>query len=90
MGLFTSDIKTMDDLFVHTLQDIYYAEKQILKSLPDMIDKATNHDLKAGLKAHLGETENHVGAARSGLQAAWARAERRRLSGDRRDHRGSR
>jgi len=60
MGLFTSDIKTMDDLFVHQLQDIYYAEKQILKSLPDMIDKATNRDLKAGLKDHLGQTENHV------------------------------
>jgi ferritin-like metal-binding protein YciE len=60
MGLFTSDIKTMDDLFVHTLQDIYYAEKQIVKSLPDMIEKATNRDLKAGLKDHLAETENHV------------------------------
>jgi ferritin-like metal-binding protein YciE len=60
MGLFTSDIKTMDDLFVHTLQDIYYAEKQILKSLPDMIGKATNRDLKAGLKDHLAQTENHV------------------------------
>ena len=34
MGLFTKDIKTMDDLFVHTLQDIYYAEKQIIKALP--------------------------------------------------------
>jgi ferritin-like metal-binding protein YciE len=60
MGLFTSDIKTMDDLFVHTLQDIYYAEKQILKSLPDMIEKATNRDLAAGLKNHLAQTENHV------------------------------
>lgn len=60
MGLFTSDIKTMDDLFVHTLQDIYYAEQQILKSLPDMIDKATNRELTAGLKEHLSQTENHV------------------------------
>ena len=33
MGLFTKDIKTMDDLFLHVLQDIYYAEKQILKAL---------------------------------------------------------
>jgi hypothetical protein len=32
MGLFSSDIKNMDDLFVHTLRDIYYAEKQIVKS----------------------------------------------------------
>jgi len=34
MGLFTKDIKTMNDLFVHQLQDIYYAEKQLVKALP--------------------------------------------------------
>ena len=34
MGLFSADIKTMNDLYVHQLQDIYYAEKQIIKSLP--------------------------------------------------------
>ncbi len=60
MGLFSADIKTMDDLFVHTLQDIYYAENQILKSLPDMIEKATDRDLVTGLKNHLGETKNHI------------------------------
>ena len=60
MGLFSKDIKTMDDLFLHTLQDIYYAEKQIVKSLPDMIKKATNRDLTAGFKKHLEETETHV------------------------------
>lgn len=60
MGLFSSDIKTMDDLFVHTLQDIYYAEKQILKALPKMIDKASNPELKAGFESHLKETEGHV------------------------------
>ena len=37
MGLLTKPIKTLDDLFVHTLQDIYYAEQQITKSLPKMI-----------------------------------------------------
>jgi ferritin-like metal-binding protein YciE len=35
MGFFTRDIKTIDDLFVHTLRDIYYAEQQIVKSLPE-------------------------------------------------------
>ena len=60
MGLFSKDIHTMDDLFLHVLQDIYYAEKQILKSLPDMIEKATNRELTAAFKAHLGETEKHV------------------------------
>ncbi len=60
MGLFTRDIKTLDDLFVHTLQDIYYAENQITKALPKMIDKATSPELKNGFKKHLAETENQI------------------------------
>jgi ferritin-like metal-binding protein YciE len=60
MGFFSKEIKTMDDLFVHTLQDIYYAEKQIVQSLPEMIDKATDPQLKRGFQAHLGESKNHV------------------------------
>jgi ferritin-like metal-binding protein YciE len=60
MGLFTKDIKTLDDLFVHQLQDIYYAEKQILKALPKMIELATSPQLKQGLESHRKETENHV------------------------------
>ena len=60
MGLFTKDIKTMNDLFVHQLQDMYYAEKQIVKALPGMIEKASDSQLKQGFKTHLGETENHV------------------------------
>ena len=60
MGLFTKDIKTMEDMFVHGLQDIYYAEHQITKALPKMIEKATNRDLAAGLKAHLEETNSQI------------------------------
>jgi len=60
MGLFTKDIKTMEDLFVHTLRDIYYAENQIVKALPEMIEKATDPQLKQGFQSHLRETENHV------------------------------
>jgi ferritin-like metal-binding protein YciE len=60
MGLFSKDIHSMNDLFLHVLQDIYYAENQILKALPNMIDKATNRDLTAALKAHFGETEKQV------------------------------
>src|SRR5260370_36982996 len=56
MGIFTKDIKSMEDLLIHGLQDIYYAEQQIIKSLPKMIEKATNRDLVAGLKGHLEET----------------------------------
>lgn len=60
MGLFSADIKTMDDLFVHTLQDIYYAENQITKALPKMADMATNEMLRAGFEQHLQETETHI------------------------------
>jgi ferritin-like metal-binding protein YciE len=60
MGLFSKDIKTMDDLFLHGLKDIYYAENQITKALPKMIDKATNRDLTKGLKDHLDETKNQI------------------------------
>ncbi len=60
MGFFSKDIKTMDDLFVHTLQDIYYAEMQIQKALPKMIEKASDPALKAGFEKHLQETAGHV------------------------------
>ena len=60
MGLFTKDIESMDDLFLHGLMDIYYAEKQIIQSLPKLIEKATSRDLSKGLKDHLEETKNQV------------------------------
>src|SRR5690349_11367705 len=60
MGLFSKDIKTMDDLFVHTLRDIYYAENQILQALPKMIDKAGDERLRQGFEKHLRQSETHV------------------------------
>lgn len=60
MGFFSKDIKTLDDLFVHTLQDVYYAEKKILKALPKMRDKASGAELKQAFDAHLTETQDHV------------------------------
>lgn len=53
-------IKTMDDLFVATLKDIYYAEKQILKALPTMVKKAHDPELKQALEKHREETEGQV------------------------------
>jgi ferritin-like metal-binding protein YciE len=61
MGLFTKDIQTMDDLLLHGLRDIYYAENQIVRALPSLIDKATNRDLSKGLSDHLEETKKQVG-----------------------------
>ena len=60
MGLLSKDVKTMNDLFVHTLRDIYYAENQIVKSLPEMIEKASDPQLKQTLQSHLDETKNQV------------------------------
>lgn len=60
MGLFSKDIHSMDDLFVHTLRDVYYAEKQLVKALPEMVDKASDAQLKQAFQSHLGETKNHV------------------------------
>jgi ferritin-like metal-binding protein YciE len=58
--MFSKDIKTLDDLFVHTLQDIYYAENQILKALPKMIKKVGDPQLREALKEHLEQTKTHV------------------------------
>ncbi|GIK82128.1 MAG: ferritin-like domain-containing protein [Pseudorhodoplanes sp.] len=60
MGWFSADIETMDDLFLHTLQDIYYAENRIEKSLPDMIAKASDSELKKGFQAHLKQTRGQI------------------------------
>ena len=60
MGLLTKPIKTLDDLFVHTLQDIYYAEQQITKALPKMIEKVNDSQLKQAFQSHLAETKNQV------------------------------
>jgi ferritin-like metal-binding protein YciE len=60
MGLFSKDIQSMDDLFVHQLKGIYYAEKRIVASLPKMIEKATSPRLRQGFETHLAETRTHV------------------------------
>ena len=60
MGFFTKDIKSLNDLFMHGLQDLYYAENQIMKALPGMIEKATDVQLRAGFEKHLAETEGQV------------------------------
>ena len=54
------DAKTLDDLFLDTLKDIYFAEKQIVKALPKMAKAATSSELKAGFEKHLQETQGHV------------------------------
>ena len=60
MGLLSKPIKTLDDLFVHTLQDIYYAENQIAKNLPTMAERAQDPQLKSAFQQHLAETQNQI------------------------------
>jgi ferritin-like metal-binding protein YciE len=60
MGLFSRDIHNLDELFLHQLKDIYYAEHQILKALPTMIEKASSPQLREAFETHMRETEHQV------------------------------
>ena len=70
MALFSEEIHTMDDLFLHTLEDIYYAEHQIEKALPDMMEKATDSELKRGISHPSGRDQETDQTPRSGVQEA--------------------
>ncbi|MBB5278600.1 hypothetical protein HNR26_004701 [Rhizobium rosettiformans] len=52
--------KTLDDLFLDTLKDIYFAEKQILKALPKMARAANSEEGKAGFLQHRDETQGQI------------------------------
>jgi ferritin-like metal-binding protein YciE len=53
-------MKSLDDLFVHFLRDMYYAEKQILKALPKMARQSDSGQLREAFESHREETEQHV------------------------------
>jgi ferritin-like metal-binding protein YciE len=52
--------KTLDDLFLHNLKDIYNAEKQLVKALPKMAKGATSENLRTAILDHLQETHGQV------------------------------
>jgi ferritin-like metal-binding protein YciE len=52
--------KTLNDLFLHTLKDVFYAEKQILKALPKMAKAAESEELKRAFETHREETEGQI------------------------------
>ena len=56
----STSLKTLDDLFVHELQDLHNAEKQLLKALPKMAKAANCEKLRQGFEEHLAQTEQHV------------------------------
>jgi len=52
--------KNLEDLFLETLKDIYWAEKKILTALPKMAKAAQSSELRRAFEKHQGETEGQV------------------------------
>lgn len=53
-------MKTLQDLFLDSLEDMYYAENQLTKALPEMARAATHDPLRAAFETHLSETQGHI------------------------------
>jgi ferritin-like metal-binding protein YciE len=68
-------MKNLDDLFLHTLKDIYYAERQILKALPKMAKAAESETLREGLMAHREETQGQIERLQQVFDALGKRAQ---------------
>ena len=67
-------MKTLQDLFLDQLGDMYYAEKQLVRALPKMAKAATHDELKNAFQSHLKETEDHVTKVESVFDAVGAKA----------------
>ncbi len=68
-------MKSLDELFVHFLKDIYYAERQILKALPKMAKVASDDQLRQGLMQHREETQHQVERLQKVFEAIGKRAQ---------------
>src|SRR5208283_1750601 len=53
-------IETMEDLFLEQIEDLYDAEKRLVKALPKMAEASTSQSLRQAFESHLMETEGHV------------------------------
>jgi ferritin-like metal-binding protein YciE len=62
-------LKSLRDLYVHELKDIYSAEKQLTKALPKMAKAASHEELTAGFEQHLAQTEGHIDRLETILEA---------------------
>ena len=51
---------TLRDLYIDELCDIYDAENQLVKALPEMADAATSEELRSAFQEHLEQTKGHV------------------------------
>jgi ferritin-like metal-binding protein YciE len=61
MGIFSATkFDNFEDLFIHQIEDLYDAERQLTEALPQMESSATSPQLKSAFRAHLAETKNHA------------------------------
>lgn len=68
--------RTLKDLFIHSLSDIYSAEKQMTKSLPRMARAATSPDLRSAFETHLEETQGQIGRIDQVVEASGIKLQR--------------
>lgn len=61
--------QTLNELFLESLGDMYYAEKQLTKALPKLAKAVTHDDLREAIVTHLSETEAHVGKVEQVFEA---------------------
>jgi hypothetical protein len=88
MGIFTNDTKTMDDLFLHQLEDIYYTEQQLESHSADGVtgDQRRPEGWPQVARNRYAEPDR---TSRQGVRQAWPAAERNRLPSHRRPDQGS-
>jgi len=53
-------LKTLEDLFLHELKDLFSAEQQLVSALPKMAKAASSEKLRQGFEEHLEQTKGHV------------------------------
>ena len=83
-------VENLNDLFVHTLKDIYFAERQIVKALPKMVKAADSKELAKALEDHLEETKEQVARLEQVFKLARREGRGRGMPGDRGDPEGGR
>jgi len=75
------ELITLNDLFLHELQDLYDAEQQLVGALPKMADAATNPQLREAFLAHLQDTQGHVQRLESIFEACGEKPKRESCKG---------
>lgn len=68
-------MKSLADLFEHTLQDVYYAENALIKALPEMSKAVKNAELRAAIEQHLTETKGQIATLKKVFQSIGKSAE---------------